>query len=81
MALKPFQCLFFKFIFKQVFLLFQRKMSDDLVAKWNISLPDGKYKIEFEHGTTSGRRVITVNDKVYIYLIFVYTLICSNFIS
>lgn len=42
-------------------------MSDDLVAKWNISLPDGKYKIEFEHGTTSGRRVITVNDKVCIY--------------
>jgi len=38
-------------------------MSDDLVAKWNIELPDGKYKIEFEHGTTSGRRVIRVNDK------------------
>ena len=38
-------------------------MSDDLVAKWNISLPDGRYKIEFEHGTTSGRRVIRVNDK------------------
>jgi hypothetical protein len=46
---------------------FQRKQlimsSEDLVAKWNISLPDGKYKIEFEHGTTSGRRVIRVNDK------------------
>jgi len=39
-------------------------MSDDLVAKWNISLTEGKYKIEFEHGTTSGRRVIRVNDKV-----------------
>lgn len=38
-------------------------MSEDLVAKWNIELPDGKYKIEFEHGTTSGRRVIRVNDK------------------
>ena len=38
-------------------------MSEDLVAKWDISLPDGKYKIEFEHGTTSGRRVIRVNDK------------------
>jgi hypothetical protein len=37
--------------------------TDDLVARWNISLPDGKYKIEFEHGTTSGRRVIRVNDK------------------
>ena len=39
-------------------------MSDDLVARWDISLPDGKYKIEFEHGTTSGRRVIRVNEKV-----------------
>lgn len=39
-------------------------MSEDLVARWNISLPDGKYTIEFEHGTTSGRRVIRVNDKV-----------------
>ncbi len=38
--------------------------NEDIVARWNISLPDGKYKIEFEHGTTSGRRVIRVNDKV-----------------
>ena len=38
--------------------------SEDLVARWNISLPDGKYAVEFEHGTTSGRRVIRVNDKV-----------------
>jgi hypothetical protein len=37
--------------------------SEDLVAQWNISLPDGKYLIEFEHGTTSGRRVIIVNKK------------------
>lgn len=39
-------------------------MSEDLVAKWDITLPDGKYRIEFEHGTTSGRRVIRVNNKV-----------------
>lgn len=39
-------------------------MSDDLVAKWDITLPDGKYRIEFEHGTTSGRRAIRVNNKV-----------------
>ena len=37
--------------------------SDDLVGRWNISLPDGKYVIEFEHGTTSGRRIIRVNNK------------------
>ena len=40
-------------------------MSDDIVAQWNISLADGKYRIEFEHGTTSGRRVIRVNNKVF----------------
>jgi hypothetical protein len=40
------------------------KMSDDLVARWDIALADGKYRVEFEHGTTSGRRVIRVNDKV-----------------
>lgn len=39
-------------------------MSDDIVGKWNLSLPDGRYTIEFEHGTTSGKRVIRVNDKV-----------------
>lgn len=39
-------------------------MSEDLVARWQISLPEGKHVIEFEHGTTSGRRVIRVNDKV-----------------
>ena len=39
-------------------------VAEDLVARWNISLPDGRYKVEFEHGTTSGRRVIRVNDKV-----------------
>ena len=39
-------------------------MSDDLVARWDIALADGKYRVEFEHGTTSGRRVIRVNDKV-----------------
>ena len=52
-------------------------MSEDLVAKWDISLPDGKYKVEFEHGTTSGRRVIRVNDKVKIALFkdfnYIYT--------
>jgi hypothetical protein len=52
-------------------------MSDDLVAKWNISLPDGKYKIEFEHGTTSGRRVIRVNDKVSMVIFFVIMILIN----
>ena len=37
--------------------------NEDLVGRWSISLADGKYVVEFEHGTTSGRRVIRVNSK------------------
>ena len=36
----------------------------DLVATWTLALPDGRHKVEFEHGTTSGKRVITVDGKV-----------------
>lgn len=39
-------------------------MSDDLAGQWKLSLPDGRYTIEFDHGTTSGKRVIRVNNKV-----------------
>lgn len=46
-------------------------MSDDVVGRWNLSLSDGKYKIEFEHGTTSGKRVIRVNDKVRLKLFII----------
>ncbi|ELT99248.1 hypothetical protein CAPTEDRAFT_152651 [Capitella teleta] len=35
----------------------------DLVALWELSLSDGNHKIEFEHGTTSGKRVIRVDGK------------------
>ncbi len=38
--------------------------SGDLVATWNILIADGKHKIEFEHGTTSGKRIIRVDGKV-----------------
>lgn len=30
----------------------------DVVALWEVSLPDGIHLIEFEHETTSGRRVV-----------------------
>lgn len=30
----------------------------DLVAVWEVHLADGIHVIEFEHGTTSGRRVV-----------------------
>ncbi|XP_053554010.1 fas apoptotic inhibitory molecule 1 isoform X2 [Bombina bombina] len=35
----------------------------DLVAVWEVALSDGVHKIEFEHGTTSGKRVIYVDGK------------------
>lgn len=41
-------------------------MSDDryrdVVATWDIALSDGKHRIQFEHGTTTGKRVIVVDN-------------------
>lgn len=37
--------------------------SSDLVAVWEVHLPDGIHTIEFEHGTTSGKRVLRVDKK------------------
>ena len=39
-------------------------MSRDIVAVWEVDLSDGVYRIEFEHGTTTGKRVIHINGKV-----------------
>ena len=33
-------------------------LSGDLVAVWEIHLADGVHMIEFEHGTTTGKRII-----------------------
>nr|XP_006636328.2 PREDICTED: fas apoptotic inhibitory molecule 1 isoform X1 [Lepisosteus oculatus] len=35
----------------------------DLVGVWEVALSDGVHKIEFEHGTTSGKRVVYVDGK------------------
>ncbi|CAO2633877.1 Fas apoptotic inhibitory molecule 1 [Lemmus lemmus] len=35
----------------------------DVVAVWDVILNDGVHKIEFEHGTTSGKRVVYVDGK------------------
>lgn len=40
------------------------QQQSDIVAVWQVPLQDGIHKIEFEHGTTSGRRVIRVDGKV-----------------
>ncbi len=34
------------------------------MGAWDVSLSDGVYRIEFEHGTTTGKRVIYINGKV-----------------
>ena len=36
----------------------------DLVATWDVALPDGRHKVEFEHGTTTGKRIIRVDGQV-----------------
>lgn len=37
--------------------------SSDLVGEWTVKLSDGVHKIQFEHGTTTGKRVIRVDGK------------------
>ncbi len=34
---------------------------NDLVAAWEVRMPDGVHLVEFEHGTTTGRRVVRVD--------------------
>lgn len=36
----------------------------DLVAYWSVPLLDGIHTIEFEHGTTTGKRVLRIDGKV-----------------
>lgn len=42
-------------------------MSSDVVGRWTVSLADGIHKVEFEHGTLSGKRVIRVDGKVRLF--------------
>lgn len=35
-----------------------------MVGMWEVPLSDGIYQIEFEHGTTTGKRVVYINGKV-----------------
>lgn len=38
-------------------------MSADIVGTWSVSLPDGMHTIRFEHGTTTGKRVVWVDNE------------------
>lgn len=40
------------------------RISNDRVAIWEVPLNSGVYIVEFEHGTTTGKRVVRVNGKV-----------------
>lgn len=44
--------------------IFQVGMGGDLVALWEVRLSDGVHKVGFEHGTTTGRRVLWVDGEV-----------------
>lgn len=39
-------------------------LSGDLVAAWDLDLSDGVHRIQFAHGTTTGKRVVSVDEQV-----------------
>ncbi|CAD5221518.1 unnamed protein product [Bursaphelenchus xylophilus] len=41
----------------------KRTSDSDVVARWNIPMSDTVYQIEFEHGTTTGKRIVRVNGR------------------
>uniref|UniRef100_A0A914KLN4 Fas apoptotic inhibitory molecule 1 n=1 Tax=Meloidogyne incognita TaxID=6306 RepID=A0A914KLN4_MELIC len=43
--------------------LISKNFENDLVATWTVPMSDKVYKIEFEHGTTTGKRILRVNGK------------------
>ncbi|XP_029301824.1 fas apoptotic inhibitory molecule 1-like [Cottoperca gobio] len=38
-------------------------LGGDLVAVWEVALSDGVHRVEFAHGTTTGKRVVYVNGQ------------------
>lgn len=62
----------------------QRKDVKEVVAQWRVPIRGKLYQIEFEHGTTSGKRVIWVDGKVCHFnqrnFFFVFTLFHINII-
>lgn len=41
-----------------------KETKKDITAEWRIPIKGKLHKIEFEHGTASGKRVLWINDKV-----------------
>ncbi|XP_070711866.1 fas apoptotic inhibitory molecule 1-like [Pempheris klunzingeri] len=38
-------------------------LGGDLVAVWEVALSDGVFRVEFAHGTTTGKRIVYVNGQ------------------
>lgn len=51
---------------------------NDLVGTWEVPLYDKIHKIQFEHGTTTGRRVLWIDNDVneFCYCFFFFSTYC-----
>ena len=49
---------------------------NDLVGTWEVPLYDKIHKIQFEHGTTTGRRVLWIDGEVNLNLFFFFLFRC-----
>lgn len=41
-----------------------KETKKEIIAEWRIPIKGRLHKIDFEHGTASGKRVLWINDKV-----------------
>ncbi|XP_042891106.1 fas apoptotic inhibitory molecule 1-like isoform X2 [Penaeus japonicus] len=53
-------------------------MGGDLVALWEVRLSDGVHKVGFEHGTTTGRRVLWVDGEEKVHHDWMFKLVGSE---
>ncbi|XP_057379424.1 fas apoptotic inhibitory molecule 1-like [Daphnia carinata] len=49
-----------------------------IVASWKIIIPEGEFLVEFEHGTTSGKRVLWINGNEYLRKEWMFRLVGSE---
>lgn len=67
--------------------VYEKKATDpeDLVAVWDVHLTDGVHRIEFEHGTTTGKRVIRVDGREMLRRDWMFKLVrimhCTSYLS
>lgn len=44
------------------------EVRENLVAYWSVPLRDGVHTVEFEHGSTTGKRVLRIDGQVYYFI-------------